>query len=944
MFARATRAVRPSKSHIADSNGAESAAAKRPPSWSLRNWPVRWKVVAIVAVPLVLAMVFGGLRNAAALTDAHDLRLAADRAEVVPAVTKYMSALDVALLASSTGGDVEGAKKNYDARKHELEARLAETNVAPDVDAGVNAMRDGGQVLLDGVASNAIGLRQRVTTYAPILLTAENAIDGSVRVGDEKIRAAAQGLSRAIGARGQMMMQQLLITRGADLPEPELRTSMITLAGTEPSTLFGMAEVLGVGSAEAKTLQQQMVTRMATMSDPATLLVNNPVLLRSVQTTDGIAGQIVKDTTALVTKAVEDQAHNRRNAAIRDTVPVLASILAALGIVLLVARSLIQPLRVLRDSALKVAHEDLEREITRVRAGDESPPEPLPVYTTEEIGQVAHAVDELHTQALLLAGDENRLRLLVNDMFETMSRRNRSLVDQQLSLIDRLERNEEDPERLDSLFRLDHLAARMRRNGANLLVLAGAQSLRGDQRAGVPLSSVIHAAASEVEDYRRVDTSMVPDCMIAGAASGDIVHLLAELIDNALRYSPPASPVRVSAGFRSDGAVLMQIVDVGLGMTDGDRRIANMRLRAGGEVTPDSARHMGLFVVGRLADRHGIRVRLRGSSIEEARSGTTAEVYLPSTVLTGAGPAAPRETTPVNSAASAPVDEPVTAPDYGDSVDLAAMADSTERNGSHSTESSISLLPRRRPGDSGITGAPVDRPAGPSRREPAPVPREDVVEPTPEQPAAQPVSNTSSFFGSRVRLSRDNRQRAKAEPPAPEPVAAEPVAASDAPEIDEGWPAEAAVAPSNEPGEADLIYQRMLSEWLVDPRELARSPDLDWQSVWDTGWSAAAEIENVPVQAHTDRGLPVREPGARLVPGAATEQSGATEQNGIGHHRANEDNGVASNGGFESGRKPAHEAPVRDPDAIRASISSHFGGVRAGRSHARDTDQGPDHE
>jgi signal transduction histidine kinase len=701
-----------------------------------------------------------------------------------------------------------------------------------------------------------------------------------------------------------------------------------------------MAEVLGVGSAEAKTLQQQMVTRMAIMSDPTSRLVNNPALLRSVQTTDAIAAQIVKDSSALVTKAVEDQAHNRRDAAIRDTVLVLAAIVAALAIVLLVARSLIQPLRMLRDSALKVAHEDLEHEITRVRAGDESPPEPLPVYTTEEIGQVAHAVDELHTQALLLAGDEARLRLLVNDMFETMSRRNRSLVDQQLSLIDRLERNEEDPERLDSLFRLDHLAARMRRNGANLLVLAGAQSLRGDQRAGVPLSSVIHAAASEVEDYRRVEPSMVPDCMIAGAAAGDIVHLIAELIDNALRYSPPGSPVRVSAGFRSDAAVLLQIVDVGLGMTDGDRRIANMRLRAGGEVTPDSARHMGLFVVGRLADRHGIRVRLRGSSIEEARSGTTAEVYLPSTVLTGAdgGPAAPRETAPVRPAASPPADQPATAPDYGDSVDPAALADTSERNGSHSTESSVSLLPRRRPGTSGITGVPLDRPDRPSRSEPPPVHREDVVEPTPEHPAAQPVSNTSSFFGSRVRFTRDNRQRPKAEPPAPEPPAPQPVGQSDAPEIDEGWPAEAA-APSNEPPEADLIYQRMLSEWLVDPRDMARSADLDWQSVWDRGWTAAAEIENVPVQAHTDQGLPVREPGARLVPGGA-----GSEQNGVAQHRANEDNGVASNGGLQSGREPAHEAPARDPDAIRASISSHFGGVRAGRSHARDTDQGPDHE
>ena len=475
-----------------------------------------------------------------------------------------------------------------------------------------------------------------------------------------------------------------------------------------------------------------------------------------------------------MTKAVEDQAHNRRNAAIRDAVVVLAAIVAALLVVLLVARSLIRPLRVLRDSALKVAHEDLEREIIRVRAGDESPPEPLPVHTTEEIGQVAHAVDELHTQALLLAGDEARLRLLVNDMFETMSRRNRSLVDQQLSLIDRLERNEEDPERLDSLFRLDHLAARMRRNGANLLVLAGAQASRGDQRTAVPLSSIIHAAASEVEDYRRVETSMVPDCTIGGAASGDIVHLLAELVDNALRYSPPASPVRVSAGFRSDGAVLLQIVDVGLGMTDGDRRIANMRLRAGGEVTPDSARHMGLFVVGRLADRHGIRVRLRGSSIEEARSGTTAEVYLPATVLASAdaGPSAPREPAAVAPAVVPLPEPPAAVPDYDDGPEFTSLTDTNERNGSHSTESSVSLLPRRRPGSSGITGVPAAPPERPEDREPPPVPHEEPVESTPEEPAAQPVSNTSSFFGSRVRFHRENRQRPEAEPVAPEPAAA----------------------------------------------------------------------------------------------------------------------------------------------------------------------------
>src|SRR6202041_2810354 len=219
------------------------------------------------------------------------------------------------------------------------------------------------------------------------------------------------------------------------------------------------------------------------------------------------------------------------------------------------------------------------------RAGDEQPPEPLPVHTTEEIGQVAHAVDELHTQALLLAGDEARLRLLVNDMFETMSRRSRSLVDQQLSLIDGLERNEEDPERLDSLFRLDHLAARLRRNSANLLVLAGAQLAR-DQREPVPLSTVLNAAVSEVEDYRRVQIAELPDCMLIGGAAGGAIHLFAELIDNALRYSPPSTFARISAARGGDGGVVLRIADSGLGMNDTDRRMANRRLQAGGEGTP----------------------------------------------------------------------------------------------------------------------------------------------------------------------------------------------------------------------------------------------------------------------------------------------------------------------------------------------------------------------
>ena len=127
----------------------------------------------------------------------------------------------------------------------------------------------------------------------------------------------------------------------------------------------------------------------------------------------------------------------------------------------------------------------------------------------------------------------------------------------------------------------------------------------------------------------------------------------------------------------------------------------------------------------------------------------------------------------------------------------------------------------------------------------------------------------------------------------------------------------------------------MLSEWLVDPHDSWPSADLDWQSVWDNGWSAAAEVENAPVQAHTEHGLPVREPGARLVPGGARDDQNGTRTTGARRQRD------SINGGKSHSRA---SRPVRDPEAVRASISSHFGGVRAGRSHARDNDQGTDHE
>ena len=896
-------------------------SAKRPSRWSPSNWSVRWKVVAIVVIPLAVALALGGLRVYNSMTDARHLRLAADRAHMVGPIQDYIGALESAVLAYGTATDGPVARKVFDDSRGELQRKMSSTNVDPDVRSGVTTLLNGGPVLLDRVASNSVGLVDTVTMYAPMLLTAEDAITGSVRVNDEKILAEAQGLSRAVGARGQMFMQKLLVNRGGELPEPELRTRMITLAGTEPSTLFGMSEVVGVNSPDAKTLQQQMVGRMAIISDPASVLVGNPDLLQSLQTTEDIAKKVIAGTTSL-TSAVDKEATSARNAAIRDAAIVLGGILAALVLVLLVARALVLPLRRLREGALRVAHEDLPAEIERINAGEQPMPiQPIAVQSTEEIGQVAHAVDDLHEQALLMAAEQTRLQAHVSDMFETMSRRSRSLVDQQLSLIDDLERNEQDPQRLAALFKLDHLAARMRRTGTNLLVLAGAK-IRREQTESMPVAAIIGAAASQVEDYQRVVTATAPDSAVVGSAAGDIVHLLAELIDNALLYSQPASEVRVSAVHTGNRGLVIEVSDAGLGMTGGDIRMANTRLESGGEVTPYTTRHMGLFVVGRLARQHGLVVRLRSSVAGEPRSGTTVGVFIPADLIERSqvhgwmGPehravtpmAEPAPDTTTAHRREGVVGSDMVGSDVVGSDALgsaprhvdASLLDQPHRNGSESPQDEP-LLPQRDPGASGIVRVPEP---------PAEVP------PEPRAPA-----DTSAFFSSR-------EQTAEQQGPAPAEQWDAPPATRDEPETapDEHQPTPARTRPPSSPlGDTDVIFQRMVSEWLVDPSDLME-PFQSWESVWDSGWAAAAQAEEAPVGRHTEQGLPVREPGARLVPGSA-ESLSDDWPNGTGHHRTDDDYGVAPG---------ADELVQRDPDAVRASLSSHRSGVRAGRSHARE--------
>ena len=198
-----------------------------------------------VLVPLILAATFGGLRVYGSATQASGLRLAADRAELIPDIDRYLAAMESVILPATESGDSRAAMSDFDARHSDLQQRLDSIDATPDVKSAVESLLGKGQELIGAVTSGTVDLRQRIIAYAPLLLTGESAITGSVSTNDHAVQVQAEGLARAVGARGQMAIQQMMVNRGGDEPEPQLRTSMITMAGTEPSTVTALGKLLG---------------------------------------------------------------------------------------------------------------------------------------------------------------------------------------------------------------------------------------------------------------------------------------------------------------------------------------------------------------------------------------------------------------------------------------------------------------------------------------------------------------------------------------------------------------------------------------------------------------------------------------------------------------------------------------------------------------------------
>ncbi|WP_433360683.1 nitrate- and nitrite sensing domain-containing protein [Streptosporangium sp. CA-115845] len=357
----------------------------------------------------------------------------------------------------------------------------------------------------------------------------------------------------------------------------------------------------------------------------------------------------------------------------------LVAVIASVVLAITTARALVQQLEKLRAAAWELANERLPSVVERIGHGEtvdvaaEAPPLK---FGDDQIGQVGQAFNAVQQTAIKVAAEQAQLRRDIADILRNLARRTQSLVHRQLSVLDVMERRENDPQELRDLFRLDHLATRMRRYAENLLVLSGAAPGRA-WRDAVPMIDVVRGSLAEIEDYTRVDVMPLGEVALDGRAVSDVIHLIAELIENAASFSPPYTTVQVGGQPVAHGYAL-EIEDRGLGMSAADIASANERIANPPELKLSGNARLGLYVVSRLAERHDIRVTFKASPY----GGTTVVVLIPQDLINEEQPEA----------------------SVGVGVPQARPASTGEMNGTTSAVAAV----RGRPGDPlGITAGPV---------------------------------------------------------------------------------------------------------------------------------------------------------------------------------------------------------------------------------------------
>ncbi|MGW1379789.1 nitrate- and nitrite sensing domain-containing protein [Streptomyces sp. NPDC002446] len=683
----------PPRGGVPAADAPENTVAKPPVSggkYSPRNWRVATRLNAILLIPVLVALVLGGLRVDSSLTTWRDAQDAENTAKLVRAALSYSTALiderdrtaapllqgkkddpvvQEARDATDTAADAfhQAAKAMPD--KPGLKRRLAAFEKA---EPKLQQLRDAAFTSkLRGVQTEEgyVEVQHPLMEFANELgLGTGNITSYGRTVYAVALAKAAESLQRSIGTH-------LLIDPAAPQGGKEHKLQLTAFASYRYLEGIAIGEYTSGGTPEdvarlktdagrLKEAAQQKIARAKEQAQAAGRPFRAPPSIdqMSAWISTGAAPETLspKGITSdsyfaaatgkfdmyraiekdLANKAVDEAAQissDAQRSTFVDSAIVLAALIIAFVVAGMMARRMSRNMRQLRNAAFGVAEQRLPMLVDQLSRTDpgrvDTRVTPIPIATTDEIGEVARAFDQVHREAVRLAAEQALLRGNVNAIFTNLSSRNQGLIERQLELITDLENNEADPDQLESLFRLDHLATRMRRNGENLLILAGEEPGRRWNQP-VPLVDVLRAAISEVESYERIDLTGVPESEIHGTAVTDLIHLLSELLENATTFSSPQTKVRVAATRLPDGRVMIEIHDKGIGLTPEDFADINHKLANPPSVDAAISQRMGLFVVGRLADRHGIRVQLRPSG---EQAGTTSLVMLPEAITHGGG-------------------------------------------------------------------------------------------------------------------------------------------------------------------------------------------------------------------------------------------------------------------------------------------------------------------
>ena len=634
---------------------------RSPRGRTLRDWPVSWRLVAVIVLALIMGLVFGGLRVASAAGSAAEFGRVSQLASLGQQVTGLVQALQDErdeTTGVSSGGNADTLKTWYQAtdaaaaRVRALAAGVGGSfpaNIQASVATVLSEINDLGELRKTAQASqDALAV---IANYAPPIsdmitlndLIAQGISDPSLVNDVRTLNSLALAKDEAAQQRALFFHtftdqffgdgeQQALTTA---LSEELNDTAAFETTATPAEQKAFTAVVAGPGVDLAEGIEDfilpdgnpldiTQVDGISLNKAPARWYSAMSDKIDKMQTVEQqVASNIVARSQVLRRDAEESALLNGILTAVILFLVLLAT--------LVVARSLVRPLRRLREGALNIATVQLPERVRQL--GEDGDPAvsldvaPIDVLSADEIGQVARAFDQVHAEAVRLAGNEAMLRSSFNAMFVNLSRRSQSLIERLARTIDSLEQNEADPDRLSNLFSMDHLVTRMRRNSENLLLLAGHETAR-KWSAPVPLADVVRAATSEIEQYSRVAMKIQPGISITGPAVSDVVHLLAEIIENATIFSSKDTPVHISGHEIPSGGVLIEVSDSGVGVPEARLTEMNLRLDNPPVIDVSVSRHMGLFAVARLAERHGVRVRLRARSPR----GLIALVWLPDSV------------------------------------------------------------------------------------------------------------------------------------------------------------------------------------------------------------------------------------------------------------------------------------------------------------------------